>query len=77
MAFQSGAFQGDAFQTTVPEPPVPSAPPIGGIIEFPVIRRVGVALVQFRITGRARLEWFLSEDDVRRRVREFLSSLIG
>jgi len=74
--FQADAFQNSAFQTPV-VPPVPSVPSIGGIIEFPVIRRAGVALVQFRITGRARLEWFLSEDDVRRRVREFLASLIG
>lgn len=77
MAFQSSAFQGSAFQTEIPAPPEPSAPS-GGIpatLEPVEIRGFARVKLYIRVTATGTVGF--DEEDLRRRVRDYLASLLG
>lgn len=58
-----------------PEPVV--VPPFGGPLEiaFPEIRRAGVAVLRIVATGTWRLR--MTDQELRRRVREYIADLVG
>jgi hypothetical protein len=83
MAFQATAFQGSAFQSAVSEPPEPE-PELHVARGFEMAaqvvsdrRRAVTAVLNMTASAEARVEWWIDEEDVRRRVRDYLASLIG